>query len=74
MLSPIEGQLAMRLTKELNESALPNAPVVRPASPPIDRGRGGLGRLRAVTAAMLRGLADRVEPRRVVAAREGTRC
>ena len=66
MLSPIEGHLAVRLTKELNESALPNAPVVRPPSPATNRRRGGMARLRAG----LRRVADRLEPRRVVAARD----
>jgi len=74
MLSPIEGHLAVRLTKELNESALPNAPVVRPPSPPADRGPGAMKRVRAGTASILRRLADRVEPRRVVAARERGGC
>ncbi len=74
MLSPIEGHLAVHLTKELNESALPNAPVVRPPSPPADPGPGGMRRLRAGTADMLRRVADRVEPRRVVAAAEDGRC
>ena len=70
MRTPIEGHLAVRLTKELNESALPNAPVVRPPSPATNRRRGGMARLRAATAAGLRRVADRLEPRRVVAARD----
>ena len=74
MLSPIAGHLAVRLAKELNESALPNAPVVRPDSPPTDRRWGGMGALRVATANVLRRLADRVEPRRMVAAREGGGC
>jgi hypothetical protein len=74
MLSPIAGQLAVRLTQELNESALPQAPVVRPSSPPTDPRQGGKGRLRVTTASVLRRLADRVEPPRAVVARENSGC
>ena len=74
MLDPLAGHLAVHLTRELNESALPNAPVIRPRTPPADPGPGGMRRLRAATANLLRRLADRVEPRRVVAARESCGC
>jgi len=67
MLEPIAGHLAVRLTKELNESALPDAPVICPRTPPADPDPGVTRRLRAATANLLRRLADRVEPRRVVA-------
>jgi hypothetical protein len=74
MLSPIAVHLAVRHTKQLSESALPNAPVVRPPSPTTHPRQGGMGRLRVATANALRLVADRVEPRRVVAAREWADC
>jgi hypothetical protein len=74
MLDPIAGHLAVHLTKELNESALPNAPVIRPRTPPADPGPGSMRRLRAATANLLRRLANRVEPQRAVTARKSGGC
>lgn len=55
---PIAAEIAVRLTREQAESALPDAPVIddRPPRPPRPR----RGRVRMARA--LRRLADRVEP------------
>ena len=56
MLDPITAQLAVRQTRDLARSALPDAPV-RPEPEPV-----AARPLRRRTALALRRLADRLEP------------
>ncbi len=55
---PIAAEIAVRLTREQAQSALPDAPVIDD-TPPTPRVRT---RRRLQVARMLRSLADRIEP------------
>jgi len=55
---PIAAEIAVRLTREQAQSALPDAPVVDD-TPPAPRVRAPR---RALAARVLRSLADRIEP------------
>jgi len=56
---PIAAEIAVRLTREQAQSALPDAPVVDDTPAPAPRVRA---RRRLQAARILRSLADRIEP------------